>query len=155
MKSEAAARERKVLSQKVEKQKSSTTRSLEKGGWWRGRGKTTKHLSGVAVHDYNPRIWKAEADGLLWNGGQRVTELHMHELWYTYKHTRETKGKVGSTCQECTWVWASGTVLHKLGVDVNIPSPNTQAGGARESSSTSSSATYRVQAQPGVHETLP
>lgn len=73
--------------------------------------------------------------------GQRVTELHMHVLWYTYKHTRETKGKARSTSRECTLLWASATVLHKLGTDVNTPSPSTQAVEARESSSTSSSAT--------------
>lgn len=64
-KSGAAQREGKVLSQKTNKQKSFIRSSSERA---QGNGADTedkKRLLGEVVHDYNPRIWKAETDELL------------------------------------------------------------------------------------------
>lgn len=117
-------------------------------------GKTTKHLSVwwfmIIIPDFG-RL--RQMDSCEMEASRLLNSICA--CCSTHTNTHETKGKVGSTCRECTRLWASVIVLHKLGVDVNIPSPSTQAGEARESSTMSSSATYRVQAQPGVHETLP
>lgn len=91
MKSEAAARERKVLSQKAKKQKSSTARSLEEGGWWRGRGKTTNTCQVWWFTIIIPEFGRPRQTDFC-ERGQRVTELHMYVCPNTHMRLKEKQG---------------------------------------------------------------